>query len=58
MNQAGVAKFDPNAEEFQFYPLPDHMTDERTQQAMYWWKRMARLGASRSMRVSASSSNR
>ena len=34
MNQAGVAKFDRDQEEFQFYPLPDDMIDERTQQAM------------------------
>jgi virginiamycin B lyase len=34
MNQTGVAMFDRHGEEFTFYPLPDHMVDERSQQAM------------------------
>ena len=34
MNQTGIAKFDRITEKFQFFPLPEAMRDERSQQAM------------------------
>jgi len=34
MNQTGVARFDRKAETFKFYPVPEAMRDDRTQQAM------------------------